>query len=707
MSKADPYLWLEGITDDAALKWVEQHNEITANTLATEPGFEQAQQQILEVLDSDARIPFVVKHGDCYYNFWQDKQHERGIWRRTTLASYESEHPYWETVIDLDELSAAENTHWVWHGANFLGTSGRQVLISLSPGGADADVAREFDLVDKRFIPAAEGGFTRGVEKGGAKGGLDWVDADQVLVFTDEGPDTITKSDYPRFIKLWRRGTPLRDAQTLLSCSVDDLGVFGYAQTTPGYERIILQRSPTIFTSETFLVTETNTNNEQLDADAPALDLPGKKLTKIDIPDSAEAHFHREWLLIELRDDWQLGNTTYLTGSLLAIRLDDFLAGNRDLTVLFEPTATTSLASCALTRNHLILNVLDDVKYRLYVLTPPATGNTWEINKVDDIAPLTTVAVWAVDCDESDDIWLTTTGYLTPSTLALGTVTSSGISTKPLKRSPIFFNADNLIVAQHFAISDDGTRIPYFIVGPKEVIEGTNSQPAPTLLYGYGGFEVALTPSYSGTAGRAWLERGGVYVVANIRGGGEYGPNWHKAATQEKRHKAYEDFAAVARDLIARGITTPQMLGIQGGSNGGLLTGNMLVKYPELFGAVVIQVPLLDMQRYSHLLAGASWIEEYGDPDDPEQWAWLQNYSPYHLVSRDQEYPPVLITTSTRDDRVHPGHARKMAAKLADLGADVTYYENTEGGHGGSATNQQSAYISALTWSFVSKYLTI
>jgi len=707
MSDGDPFLWLEGIQDEAALGWVEQQNAKTAQTLAAEPSFAKTQAQILEVLDSEARIPFIKKHGDYYYNFWQDKQHERGIWRRTTLDSYTSEHPNWETVIDLDALSELEDTHWVWHGASFLGSKGRHVLISLSPGGTDADVTREFDLVDKRFIPAHEGGFTRGVDevdikgkvkggvRGGVKGGLEWVDADQVLLFTDLGPGTTTNAGYPRLVHLWRRGTPLNAAQLLYEGQVDDEFIYGYAQTTPGFERIIVERKPTFFTSETFLVTDN-----------------GNTLTKIEIPESAQAIFHRDWLLILLRDDWDLNGTNYRAGSLLATPLDDYLSGARTLTVLFEPTATASLQNTTWTQNHLVLTVLDDVKYQLSVLTPPTTddgkaasGSPWESTAVDNVDPFNTVAVWAVDSDQSDEVWLVTTGYLAPSTLSLGTVSAKGITTKPLKQGPSFFPTDNLAVEQHFAISDDGTKVPYFIVGPKEKLTGNKTEAVPTLLTGYGGFEVSLTPSYSGSVGRAWLENGGVYVVANIRGGGEYGPNWHDAARQQKRHKAYEDFAAVARDLVARGITTSELLAAQGGSNGGLLTGNMLTKYPELFGAIIIQVPLLDMKRYSHLLAGASWMSEYGDPDDPEQWEWLRAYSPYHQINKDQEYPPVLVTTSTLDDRVHPGHARKMVALLESVGADVTYYENTEGGHGGSATNQQTAYVNAVTWTFLRKHL--
>ncbi|MGO1893440.1 MAG: prolyl oligopeptidase family serine peptidase, partial [Luteimonas sp.] len=359
------------------------------------------------------------------------------------------------------------------------------------------------------------------------------------------------------------------------------------------------------------------------------------------------------------------------------------------------PTETTSLAGATFTANHLVLNVLDDVKNRLSVLTPGEDG--WERSEFPDVPEFGTISVRAVDSDESDAVWLTVTDYLTPSTLMLADLATGG-APEELKSMPEFFDASTHVAEQHFATSQDGTRVPYFLVHPKDMeLDGRN----PTLLYGYGGFEISLTPGYSAGTGKAWLEDGGVYAVANIRGGGEYGPRWHQAALKENRHRAYEDFAAVAKDMIERGITSPEHLGIRGGSNGGLLTGNMLTQYPELFGAVVIQVPLLDMQRYHKLLAGASWMAEYGDPDKPEEWEFIKTFSPYHLFDPEQEYPPTILLTSTRDDRVHPGHARKMHAKMLEAGKDVRYYENIEGGHGGAANNRQAAHMDALFYTFL------
>ncbi|MEL7977119.1 prolyl oligopeptidase family serine peptidase [Isoptericola sp. F-RaC21] len=719
-AQPDPFAWLEEVEGGEALAWVRERNEHAHATLGAAPGFAETQAAVREVLDSDERIPDVSRIGDHLYNFWRDAEHERGLWRRTTLGSYRTDHPDWETVLDLDALAAAEGKSWVWHGASLLrptpeqlaaGEPWRRALVDLSPGGSDADVTREFDLVEKRFVPASDGGFERDTARQdgqvGAKGGLAWMDEDTVYVFTDLGPGTTTTSGYPRTVRRWRRGTPIEDSTLVFEGAADDLYISARRSRTPGFERDVVTRSIAFYRSETFLVDQPGT--------------PVQRLVKIEVPESAEVGLHREWLLVELRDDWSLDDTTYPAGSLLAAPLQAFLFGDRRFTVLFEPTPSTSLVGASWTRHHLVVNVLDDVKNALHVLTPPADaapGAPWTRSELPLGGGLLTVGVRAVDPLDSDDVWVTTTGYLTPSTLALATVPGPGAEPgepEPLKAAPAYFDAAGMVADQHFAVSDDGTRVPYFVVGREDLVRptGTGSTgqvpgTAPTLLYGYGGFEIPLLPGYSGTVGRAWLARGGVYVVANIRGGGEYGPAWHQAALREKRHKAYEDFAAVARDLVARGITTPAHLGAQGGSNGGLLAGNMLTQYPDLFGAVVVQVPLLDMKRYSHLLAGASWTAEYGDPDT-EDWEFVRTFSPYHLLDADRAYPPVLFTTSTKDDRVHPGHARKMAALMLAAGGaaghDVTYYENVEGGHGGAANNAQAAHMSALAWTFLHERL--
>jgi prolyl oligopeptidase len=670
----DPRLWLEEVEGDDALAWVRERNAETTSTLAATEEFASTQAALRAVLDSDAKIPDVSQVGDHLYNFWKDSEHVRGLWRRTTLESYRTAEPEWETVLDVDALGEAEGESWVWHGASILRPAYRKALVSLSRGGSDADVTREFDLATKEFVSPEDGGFYRPE----SKGDLAWVDDDTVYVFTDTGEGSMTSSGYPRVARRWHRGTPLEDATVLYEGRADDMYISAFRSHTPGFVRDFVARALAFYSNELYVLAADDS------------------LTKVDVPDSAEVGFKREWLLVELRDDWTVEGTTYRSGSLLATRFDDFLAGGRDLTVLFEPDGSTSLAGATWTQSHLVLNVLDDVKNRLHVLTPPADGaGSWAHSDMLGAPSIGTVSVRAVDPDASDDVWLVATDYLTPTTLSIATV---GQEPELLKSMPVFFDASGLTVEQHFATSDDGTKVPYFLVRREDhALDGT----APTLLYGYGGFEISLTPGYSGGLGRAWLEQGGVYVVANIRGGGEYGPRWHQLALQENRHRAYEDFSSVAKDLVERGITSRAHLGVQGGSNGGLLTGNMLTQYPDLFGAVVVQVPLLDMKRYSHLLAGASWMAEYGDPDDPEQWEFIQTFSPYHLFDADREYPPVLFTTSTRDDRVHPGHARKLAAAMVEAGKDVTYYENIEGGHGGAANNAQAAHMSALAYSFL------
>jgi prolyl oligopeptidase len=674
---SDPYLWLEDVTGDKALGWAKQQNARTDAELATGPEFTKLQADILAILDSDAKIPDVEKIGDHYYNFWKDAQHERGLWRRTTLDEYRKPDPQWETVIDLDALNKAEGENWVWHGADCVKPEDRRCLVALSRGGADADVTREFDLTTKQWV---KDGFFRPE----SKGALGWIDDDTVYVFTDFGKDadgasSMTESGYPRIVKQWKRGAPLEAATEVYAGKPDDMYIAGYHDNTPGFERDFVSRTLAFYNDELYL--------------------RGKdgKLAKIDAPNSANKSVHHEWLTLQLRDPWTVGGKTYPSGALLATGFDAFMAGERKFDVLFEPTDSTSLESYAWTKSHLVLNVLDDVKNRLRVLTPGANG--WATSDFAGAPTIGTLGVRAVDADDSDAVWLTATDYLTPTTLSLAELGTGAAGKAPeqLKSMPAFFDASRDVLEQHFATSADGTKVPFFIVHPKGL---AHDGKAPTLLYGYGGFEVSLTPSYSGTVGKGWLEKGGVYVVANIRGGGEYGPRWHQAALKQNRHKAYEDFAAVAKELVAHGITSREHLGIMGGSNGGLLVGNMLTQYPELFGAVVVQVPLLDMKRYSHLLAGASWMAEYGDPDTAD-WEYIKTFSPYQLFDAAKDYPPTFIWTTTRDDRVHPGHARKMAAKMLAADKDVRYYENTEGGHGAGATNAQQAHVWALTYRFL------
>ncbi|MFJ3857536.1 prolyl oligopeptidase family protein [Streptomyces sp. NPDC090085] len=671
MSEADPYLWLEDVSGEAALAWVRERNAETVDALTGAPGFKVLEQEMREVLDDDGRIPHVVRRGGHLYNFWQDADHVRGLWRRTTLEEYRTERPHWEVLLDLDALAGAEDEKWAWAGSRVLAPEHRRALVLLSRDGADACVVREFDLTTLEFV---EDGFTLPE----AKTRIGWIDDDSVWLGTDFGPGSMSSSGYPLQVRRWRRGTPPQDAELVYEGRPSDLSASAWHDDTPGFARDFVHRQIDFWNQELFLLPE--------DPAAPPV--------RIDVPDDASASVHREWLTVSVKSPW-LGHPA---GSLLAFELDPFLAGERRAEVLFTPDERTALAGYSWTRHHLILGTRADVSSAMELLTPGPDG--WSRAPLPGVPPLSTASVTCTDPDVGDEYFHLVTGFLQPSTLHRGTAGESG--TEPVKQGPALFDTAGLCVRQHFATSADGTRVPYFVVGPED-----RPGPGPTLLYGYGGFEVSMVPQYSAVTGRAWLARGGTYVVAGIRGGREYGPAWHRAALGADRVRAYEDFAAVARDLIARDITTPAQLGIEGGSNGGLLMGAMLTREPELFGAVVAHVPLLDMLRFHKLLAGASWIAEYGDPDDPADRPHLERISPYHRVAADgPAYPPLLLLTSTRDDRVHPGHARKMAARLREFGHPVLFHEHLGGGHAGATDHRQTAFNEALVHTFLWERLT-
>ena len=673
----DPYLWLEDVDSARALTWVRERNAKTEALLQARPGFEARKQAIREVLDSKEQIPYVSRQGAAFYNLWRDAQNPRGLWRRASLAEFRKPQPAWETVIDLDALAKAEGENWVWSGATCLGPSYRRCLLKLSRGGADAVVVREFDTVDKRFVAD---GFTVAE----AKTSLEWRDADTVFIGSDFGPGTLTDSGYPRLIKVWRRGQKLADASTVFEAQAQDVAAFVTVDRTPGFERIQFGRSIDFYNTQQFLLVGGK---------------PGDKQQLLDKPLDAQLTFWRDRLLIDLRSDWAVAGTTWPRGSLLVADAAAYLQGERQFTALFTPSPTRSLDSWTATRSTVLLNVLDNVASRLQEWTPGHQG--WQRREVQAPFPgkLSASALHdpLLGSDPLADAYmLNASDFFKPDALMLGQVGSD--SHQVLKSRPAFFDATGMRAEQRFASSADGTQVPYFVLWPQDAkADGKN----PTLLYGYGGFEVSMTPWYSGSIGRAWTGQGGVFVVANIRGGGEYGPGWHQAALLQHKQKSYDDLAAVAQDLITAKVTSPAHLGIEGGSNGGLLVGAVMLQRPELFNAVVCQVPLLDMRRYHRLLAGASWMAEYGNPDKPEEWAFISRYSPYQNVKSGQKLPKVLFVTSTRDDRVHPGHARKMAARMLEQGHELLYWENIEGGHGGAADNSQRAQMQALEYAFL------
>jgi len=671
-SKDDPYLWLEDVQGERALNWVRERNASTQKQLQQQPEFGQLRGAILEVLNSRDRIPAISRRGDFVYNLWQDERNKRGLWRRTTLAEYRKPEPKWETVLDLDALGAAEKESWVFAGASCLAPAYRHCLLSLSRGGADASVVREFDLVEKRFV---KDGFALAE----AKSQVDWIDKDTIYVGTDFGPGSLTDSGYVRVIKRWKRGTPLASATTVFEGESKDVAASVSVDKSRGFERTVFSRALDFY----------NTRHWLLQPD-------GKQLA-LDLPTDVQPSFWGARLLLDLRKDWQVGPTLYPAGSLLVGDVESFLKGERKFQPLFTPSSTRSLAGYGLTKSRVLLNISDKVASRL---------EEWDFSDKEPKqravkAPfpgtlsLMSLRDASLAKDELAERYLLNyADFLTPDTLYLGQAGSD--EREALKARKPLFDAAGMRAEQLFAKSKDGTEVPYFVVWPAGAkADGKN----PTLLYGYGGFEVSMQPWYSGGFGRAWYSRGGVLVLANIRGGGEFGPRWHQAAIRENKQKSYDDFIAVAEDLIRRGISSPAHLGIMGGSNGGLLVGATMVQRPELFKAVVCQVPLLDMRRYHTLLAGASWMAEYGDPDKAEDWAFISKYSPYQNLKPGVKYPQLLFTTSTRDDRVHPGHARKMAALMQAQGHDFLYFENIEGGHGGAADNEQRATMQALEYS--------
>ncbi len=670
-AEEDPYLWLEEARSDEALAWVRAENERTMGLLAGDPRFDQLKAEALAIYDSEDRIPYVSIRPDGLYNFWQDKENPRGLLRRTTLESYRSDSPEWEVVLDVDALAEAEGREWVYKGSTCLPPELQMCMIALSDGGKDATVLREFDMRTKSFV---EGGFVIDSE---SQGGVEWLDGDTLLVGRDFGEGTLTESEYPFTTRLWKRGTSLSEAPEIFRGEPKDVWA-GASLLRDGSGTV---HGYTAFRGLSFHEREFYF---QKDGEWVKLDLP-KMASPYGIVDGQ--------LLFSTDVDWEVQGQTFPADSLVSVDLEAFKADPNGAakTLVWAPEERQTKQGGAITKNSLFVSLLDNVKGR--VLRFDYADGAWNSTPVD-LPDNATVDI-AASADESDQVMYSVTDFLTPSTLYY----SDGSSAPEIiKTSPEFFDAGGMEVVQYEATSKDGTKIPYFLVKPKGmVLDGTT----PTLLTGYGGFQVPRLPGYLGSTGKMWLERGGAYILGNMRGGGEFGPGWHQSAIRENKQRTWDDFIAIAEDAIARKITSPEHLGIQGGSQGGLLVGTAFTQRPELFDAAIVQIPLFDMLRYHEIGRGASWIGEYGDPRIPEQRAWIEPYSPYQKLLENKDYPAPFFWASTADDRTHPAHARKGAARVKQLGQDYYYFEDTTGGHSGGVDNEQRAKIQALQFVYL------
>eukprot|EP00980_Cylindrotheca_fusiformis_P022953 scaffold9948_cov129-Cylindrotheca_fusiformis.AAC.21 len=728
----DKYIWLEDVEAKECLDFAKSANDQCLAALG-DPKEGPTYDRILSVLESEDRIPHASSYGSSengeriLFNFWRDKQNPKGIWRKTTMGEYKKEHPKWEVVLDVDKLAERDGISWVWKGATALprkrdpmSDNGRvvtRVLLSLSRGGSDATHLKEFDLKTNDFVSEAEAFILPE-----AKTRASYKSRDVLLVGSDFGPDSLTDSGYPRVVKEWTRGTPIEDAPTVFEGEKTDVAVNGYVADERSFGGSLWQihsRSITFYTSKYYMA-KLDEGNLLAPAERPE-SLPAMEFKELDIQEDAEIDYVGKLLFISLRSDWTpKEGKTYKTGSVIYCDWEKFWQNGKaavDYQVLFEPTERTAYEYMTCTKDYLIVSTMDNVKSKLQFYKIGDSGSSLTLVSEDADPKIRDCSVRPIDALENNDFWFTLSSYTQPSTLFFADATkveeaSEGTDDKfiveKFKQLPGQYDSSGLKVEQRTAVSKDGTEVPYFIVMKEDMeLNGKN----PTLLYGYGGFEISLGPHYVATSGLAWLERGGVYVEANIRGGGEFGPSWHQAALKANRNKAYEDFIAVGEHLIESNICKPKTLAIRGGSNGGLLMGNMYTMRPDLFGAIHCAVPLLDMKRFNSLLAGASWMAEYGNPDTSDWDDFLYKYSPYHNIDETVEsYPPMLVTTSTRDDRVHPAHARKMVKKLWDLGKDkdwpIYYYENIEGGHGGAADAKQSAFMTSLAYDFMFATLT-
>ena len=667
----DPYLWLEEVEGERALSWVEQQNQ---KTLAKFGGSDwQADSAAMAgLLDRPDNIPFIRRRGDLLFNFWKDADNPRGLWRTTTLESYQTDSPNWSVLLNLDELARNENKDWVWKPAVVCAENQDLAMIALSPGGSDAAELREFNVSSRTFR-------SDGFQLPCAKSWVSWFDADTLLVMTPLGEGMETTSGYARTVRLWQRGKSFEQAPVIFDVPRESMAISAGRVPKREAETLWFVSLPSFFEREYWTGDRTGPQY------------------KLDIPKDADAELYDDTLLVRLRSEWQVDGAAYAAGALLATGFTKFLSGDRKFTIAFDPDERRVLQNWVWAGDDLVLSILDNLRPTFQVLRSDGQQPT-ELSGLPDLGVVSIAGLDANPENSDGTLIASTQDPLTPPTLMVQTARSNPWDI--LKRAPPAFNAGGLVSTRHEAISSDGERIPYFQIGP----EGAATGEAPVHLWGYGGFEVSTLPSYRIGIGKLWLERGGTSVIANIRGGGEFGPRWHEAGRREKKRLSHDDFAAVAADLVARGVTRPSRIAAEGGSNGGILISNMFTRFPERFGALFCTIPLIDMRRYTKLLAGASWIAEYGDPDVPEDWEFLQTYSAYHRVQppeADSSYPKILLATTRRDDRVHPGHARKMAAKLHALGHEAHFYEPAAGGHGYGKDNSEAAAFTALGLRFL------
>jgi prolyl oligopeptidase len=667
----DPYIWLETSSDPKVQKWVQDHNAGSKQVLETDSRFKALGDEVRKIVVAKDRIPFPTQHGKMVRNFWQDQSHQRGIVRQTTRTDYMKATPTWDTILDIDQLNVDEKKSWVYEGMTCLAPDDDLCLVTLSDGGRDEAEVREFRVSTKSFV-------TDGFKIPAAKTRVSWIDKDTLFIGTNWGPDSLTSSGYPREVRIWKRGQALADAHLVFSGAKTDVSVSGWKSFRKDSGYMFISKGVSFFEDKTFLFDGTQT---------------------VELPFPSTANFQGAFagqLMAMLRQDWQANGRTYPAGTVLSVPAS--YVGKADalkhLEIIYAPSAKEAFDGFASAKDFLLLSRLNNVRGE--VLKVSRVGGKWIQSEVK--LPHEGSLNIVDSSNESNDFFVTYQSYNVPTSLYYG----SGSSLKKIKSLPAKFDASDIIVEQHFSTSADGTQVPYFLVHKKDIkLDGSN----PTLLYGYGGFEVSETPMYSGVLGKIWLEKGGVYAVANIRGGGEFGPRWHEAALKENRQRAYDDFASVARDLISRKITSARRLGIQGGSNGGLLVGVAMTQHPELYNAVVCESALLDMIRYTQMPPGASWIGEYGDPADLKVAAYISQFSPYQNVRSGVVYPEAFFHISTADDRVQPGHSRKMVARLEEKGHAVLFYENTEGGHGGAADPEQTVHKISMEYVYLYRKL--